>query len=821
MTTRARLTVYAAFASALAMMGLSPLLEPAGWLVPAGGLIIVIALSGASLRRLATPRPLVVTAQLLIVLYLLLFGSVHGSFAYGLLPGPAAIRALNDLLLAAGDGIREYAIPAPATAGLRLVLVAAVALIALLVDALAVTYRRAALAGLPLLALYSVGTGLIGDETVVWLWFVLAAAGYLMLLFAEGRDRLSRWGRVFRGAGNTDARGGGGTLSTGGHQIGLLALVAALLLPAFAPSLNVSLVDGGIGNGGSGGKGNGSINALNPVVSLADGLRSPQNQELIRYHGSDPELRTAYLRITALDEFNGVEWKPGSQAAQAVPNLLPYPTDLAGGVDVQSMQTAITVSDKLSSQWLPAPYALVQENAAGNWRYEPDSRSIIGDRGQQATGLSYTVSSLNIRPTAEQLRVAGTPPRDLFDHYTALPAGLPAVVHDTALRVTSGKGTAYDKAVALQDWFAQNGGFTYSPSVDPGTGSAAIEHFLQTKQGFCVHFAATMAAMARTLGIPARVAVGFAPGRDLGDGTYEVGTKDYHAWPELYFAGAGWLRFEPTPSRGTPPEWAGAKPAPKPSASAAQPSASASAQGGAAPAASSSCSGVLRKQGGCPDQLQADATPQPKQAPWLTPQVLALLSATGLLVVLLLAPMVWRARLRRRRLGEGRRRAGAPDTAAPGGGLTEAQVLAAWAELIDTAWDLGIAPDEERSPRHTVDRISEQGELKSDARAAVGRVALATERVLYAREAGHAAPLGTDVRIVRDGLRASAGRRRRLRAVLLPPSTARVVWRVADRVMAVRLRGRALRQRVTTALGAPVRALGARLARPAKDDGQD
>lgn len=74
-----------------------------------------------------------------------------------------------------------------------------VLLIGLAVDTLAVTFRSAAPAGLPLLALYSVAAGL-SDGGTDWLWFLVAAAGYLMLLLAEGRERLSQWGRIFGGA---------------------------------------------------------------------------------------------------------------------------------------------------------------------------------------------------------------------------------------------------------------------------------------------------------------------------------------------------------------------------------------------------------------------------------------------------------------------------------------------------------------------------------------------------------------------------------------------------------------------------------------------
>src|SRR5690606_28639518 len=86
---------------------------------------------------------------------------------------------------------------------------------------------------------------------------------------------------------------------------------------------------------------------------------------------------------------------------------------------------------------------------------------------------------------------------------------------------------------------------------------------------YCEQFAASMAIMARSLGIPARVAVGYMPGSNVGDNTWEVKVHDAHAWPELYFEGFGWIRFEPTPSQqtGSPPSWTESAQAPAPAPS--------------------------------------------------------------------------------------------------------------------------------------------------------------------------------------------------------------------------------------------------------------
>ncbi len=105
----------------------------------------------------------------------------------------------------------------------------------------------------------------------------------------------------------------------------------------------------------------------------------------------------------------------------------------------------------------------------------------------------------------------------------------------------------------LQNWFRETGGFRYSLKTQAvGSGNPALLHFLFKgpggRVGYCEQFATAYAVMARTLQIPARVAVGFLQphqGRKPGEWVYKA--HDLHAWPELYFQGSGWVRFEPTP----------------------------------------------------------------------------------------------------------------------------------------------------------------------------------------------------------------------------------------------------------------------------------
>ncbi|MBW5425032.1 transglutaminase, partial [Streptomyces sp. BG9H] len=199
MSGRARLALCATTATLMASGALLPLVDPATWFLQAVILLAVQSGVGALARRMPLARPLTVTVQALVTLLMLTLVFAREQALAGLLPGPDVFRRFGMLLEAGGEDVGRYAIPAPLSDGIRLMLVGGVLVIGLAVDALAVTFRTAAPAGLPLLALYSVAAGLSGDGAG-WLWFLLAAAGYLLLLLAEGRDRISQWGRVFGGA---------------------------------------------------------------------------------------------------------------------------------------------------------------------------------------------------------------------------------------------------------------------------------------------------------------------------------------------------------------------------------------------------------------------------------------------------------------------------------------------------------------------------------------------------------------------------------------------------------------------------------------------
>ncbi|MEW5626893.1 transglutaminaseTgpA domain-containing protein [Streptomyces hydrogenans] len=759
-----RLTLAAWAASLMAAGALLPLVKPATWIFTAAFLLALQSAAGMLCRRVPLARPLTICAQLLVSVIALTAVFAREQALLGFLPGPLAVQRVAELFRLGAEDVGTYAIPAPDTEGIRLMLVAGVLAIGLLVDVLAVTFRRAAPAGLPLLALYSVAAGLSGGGAGR-LWFLLAATGYLLLLLAEGRDRLSAWGRVFGGAQRSgrpgSAAGGGGSAFAPvrtGRRIGAVAMGTALVVPLVLPGFSGGLLGTGGGAGpGEGGGGGGTIAAVNPLVSLQDNLRQPEDFEVLRYRTNAVDNSGLYLRLVALDQFDGTSWKSSVRPIDAVPKVLPWPDGLAQSVRTSEVTSNFVASEGYDQKWLPMPFPAARVDIEGRWRFEPAGRMLVGDDKQTTKGVRYQVTSLDVQPTSEQLAQAGPAPEQLLREYTKVPGSLPADVRSTALEITKDAANDYERAVRLQDWFAEDGGFRYDVDVTSGTGTEAISRFLKDKEGFCIHFSFSMAAMARTLGIPARVAVGFMPGTTQSDGSVSVGIRDAHAWPELYFEGAGWTRFEPTPSRGSTPAYTRqVSPTGGPTGPA-QPSATSSAQPSAAPSASESCPPEMRRLGECgPNPAAADDTSSGggtdllKAAGWTL--------AALLVLALPLIPFLWRTRVRAKRL-------------APSGGA-----LAVWREIGDTAWDHGLEPDEAQTPRRTAERIVRAGELSGEAAEAVHRVARAVEETLYAPAPRAVVGLAEDAKRVRAGFHAHASRAVRLRALLAPRSAARLHW---------------------------------------------
>jgi transglutaminase-like putative cysteine protease len=165
-------------------------------------------------------------------------------------------------------------------------------------------------------------------------------------------------------------------------------------------------------------------------------------------------------------------------------------------------------------------------------------------------GEKYSVRANIYEPTIAQLRNAGeTYPDWVTGHYLQLPDDLSPEIITLGKRITADAKTPYDMAAAITTYLRND--ITYSMAVvDPPAGRDPLDWFLfNSRSGFCNYYATAEVILLRTVGIPARMVVGFAQGEYDSPDTYVVRQRDLHAWPEGYFPGAGWVEFEPTTSQ--------------------------------------------------------------------------------------------------------------------------------------------------------------------------------------------------------------------------------------------------------------------------------
>ncbi|WP_344955540.1 DUF3488 and transglutaminase-like domain-containing protein [Actinomadura miaoliensis] len=766
---RLRMTIMAALAALAGSVALYPLFSGRGWFGSGLGAVAVVAVAGLLTRHFRWPAVFGAVGGLA-ALHLYLTARFTASEAFlGVVPTPESLRRLGDLMREGWDAANQYAAPVPPVPGIMLLAVAGIGLVAVLVDLLAVRLRRAAPAGLPLLAMYSVPAA-VREDSVSWVAFGVGALGYLALLAADNHEQVGGWGHVVFRSPNAPARPDTGAMAAAGRRIGVAAVAVAVLVPAVTPGIH-SRGMFGMGSGGGRG-GTQTVTTPDPLVSLKRELTRPDDLLVLRYRSDDSD-RPDYLRLYSLDRFDGDRWTYSSLQSTARDRLsdrrLPEPPGLSA-VPTRQVTTRITVRRQVRNlSFLPAPYAPSRVSIEGDWRVHVPSLMIYSLR-DSAGGRSYTVTSTRARPTASQLRVAGRTPTDLYNRYTFVPDRIPREVRRLAHEVTAGAATAYDQAVMLQRWFTQNGGFQYDLTAQPPQrGSDLVDFLINNKRGYCEQFAASMALLARVLGIPARVAMGYTPGTQVTPGVWEVRTRDAHAWPELYFEGAGWVRFEPTPSgaagQGTAATPDYSEPTVSSNAGSTQEQDTSAPETSPETSDSASPSATARRQ----DDLGADAGTDGGQsggdgAPigWIVGVLLALL--------LLAAPMAARHVTRRVRWASVAPRSGGAGGASPDPGEA---AHTAWREMRADALDHGLEWRPSDTPRAAARRLGELLELDAPATQALGRIAHAEELARYAPSRPQTPPetLRADVRTVREAIAASVGRRARLRARLLPAST--------------------------------------------------
>jgi transglutaminase-like putative cysteine protease len=777
--TSHRRTLAAAVASAAASVSLYPIFTGGLWFLAGVGAIAVVAAAGTATRWRRLPEPVCLVGGLVALLLYLNLAFANSRSLWHLLPTPASARLLGHMVSQGFIEAGKYAPPVPELAPMVLLAAGGIGIAALLTDWMAVRLGSAALAGLPLLLLFtepftlSVGRGFLGTTVA----FCVGIGGYLGLLSSEGKDRIREWESqdpAARTAPDTKA------LAAAGRRVGVASVAVALILPLVIPGLHVTRLFGGqagIGGRPGAGAGAGAVGFPSDDTQLSQTLSSeldtPRATVLVYTTAAE---QPDYLQIYVLDKLTDSGWSLFSQPESLahVTSTLPLPPGLTSTSSAKLVSTKIQIArdvgqDDLGA--LPVPYPTITVKAKGNLEADRSTLMLL-DQGTAIGGLSYEVTSLTDSPTGQALNSATTPPATIRDNYLEVPSSYDSLrkLAESVVKQAGAK-TPLQKAVALQDWLA-DGGFKYTLKAPTVLNAAGLTHFLTvTQSGYCQQFSFAMAVLARLLGIPSRVAYGFTSGSSIGDDEWVVSTHDAHAWPELYFQGAGWLRFEPTPSgadgQGTAyaPAYTDVPTGPS-SGSGNQP-----AQGTPAGSSPGSNAGeaLLRQHlseqlfaGGPNLGLNGGTVPLTKARgvnPW---EVFGLVLA-GLLVLALVAPWAARLAIRRRRWHR-RRRLDQPDQA------DIEWAHAAWRELRDDLADYGAGCLPSESPRAVAARTGAELALAEPAVAALGRIAMAEERARYAARPTDGSELRHDSVTVRRAIAVAVPAPSRWRGRLLPAS---------------------------------------------------
>jgi transglutaminase-like putative cysteine protease len=424
-------------------------------------------------------------------------------------------------------------------------------------------------------------------------WMGAAAAVIALSLASIGIERRQESGRVRDLEGRPLAR-----------RAGSMALILALLVAGgslFVADRASSLVpmNGHVRwrFGGGYGAGFGGI-TFDRLADLQQSIIRRSNAVLFlaTLDPTAPPANEIYWRMESLDAFDGTAWRPSANQADF------YQPGIGGGdPDYAYRGTSQEITQRvqivnLRSQVIPTAgigqFFRSESVNVSAFQITPDGSVIYqaeldegdeyevhailpldrADLGALATLPDGTLSPLFANAaeagatTLQPGPVPGevTPPSDI-ERFTEVPEDLPAGITQVARAQTAGAATPFEAAWLLQHWFRDSGEFQYSTDVSTGHGSLDLESWLgdetslNYRVGYCEQFAAAMAILGRTLGIPSRVVWGFTPGtvEQQSDGSDVIVVRDNnaHAWVEMWMDGFGWVRFDPTPrGDGTIPE---------------------------------------------------------------------------------------------------------------------------------------------------------------------------------------------------------------------------------------------------------------------------
>lgn len=502
-------------------------------------------------RRLRLPGAVVLPLSLL---GLLVFAARVHAVEAGPWPTPDALHELWQLARQGFEDIRMEPAPARPLDGIRVLLTGGTWVVAHVTHEALVRLRRPGVALVTTGLLWFSPLAVPMPGTAAWpnaLPFFVAGG---MVLLLEPDPDGSGWTRE-----ETGIRLPAGGMALAGVAA-VLGLLAPLLSPGYAAPAWVDVTAATEPRG------------YQPIVDVGDRLHLPQPRDVLEVQSP----QRVYLRLAALDTFDGRTWRlgpPDVETFRPEPDQLfradgelPFETPIAAGTRTS---VSVEVLD-LENIYVPVPYQIATIDGpedAGLFYSLQGGFVATGNVGENELsgetrvgvqeGFRYEAEAVLPSPSFEDLAALGRVSLPPGDPRIALPGEYSELGNLTRqIGQQAGAETTIETVLAVQDHFiGSDSEYTYSTDVPELRGDAALRDFVfDTQTGYCEYFATAMAVMLRAADIPARVSVGFLPGevtqRAPAPGepaTFTVSTTDAHAWVEVFFDGYGWVRMDPTP----------------------------------------------------------------------------------------------------------------------------------------------------------------------------------------------------------------------------------------------------------------------------------
>jgi len=461
----------------------------------------------------------------------------------GLVPTSATWDAGGDLWVRGLELARLRPAPTYSEPGLVLLAVNGTWAVVHAVDGLVFRLGRPIAGIVMAMVLWTVPLALAPANGTAWLWAAPFLAASAAVLLASAGGELGRWGRLVAPGDPAGIARHRTTAPVTAVVLTGLAIAGGTLLADRLPGATAPPWYEVRGLGGT-------TLTSNPIVGMQQRLVAQDDGTVMQVRSPRP----VYIRTTSLDVYGEREEWTNDGISGAPVRGGRVPDQVTG--PVQDLALSLSVVDLPDAVLVPLPYQTVQVDGprAGELQYDPRLATFTLDGGSSLLpGDVYDVDAVIPAPSAEQLAQIPLDPA-VDPSQVALPSNVPPQVAEQARAIVDASGavTPFDQALAIQNELRT---WTYSLDVAPGHSGSAMAAFLESRTGYCEQFAGTMAVMLRSLGVPARVAVGFTPGTPVDAAApapgepvaYDIALSNAHAWVEVLFPGHGWIAFEPTP----------------------------------------------------------------------------------------------------------------------------------------------------------------------------------------------------------------------------------------------------------------------------------